>query len=182
WGGGTPVRVTPNSPSYWHGWSPDGATLAYVARKGDGPYDVCTVPAVGGEERRLTSGFAHTHGPDYTPDGAWIWCNGQTGGRMQLWRMRPDGGDVQQMTDDERWNWFPHPSPDGRHVLYLAYEPGTIGHPRDKEVELRLLPAEGGAPRVLLALFGGQGTMNVPNWAPDSRRFAFVQYDRPPAG
>jgi Tol biopolymer transport system component len=178
-GGGTPTRITPHSPSYWHGWSPDGATLAYVAKREGGSYDVCTVPAGGGAESRLTSGFDHTDGPDYTPDGAWIWFNGQKAGRMQLWRIRPDGSEPQQMTDDERWNWFPHPSPDGRHILYIAFEPGTEGHPRDKEVELRLMPAAGGAPKVLHPMFGGQGTINVPCWAPDATRFAFVQYDRP---
>jgi Tol biopolymer transport system component len=179
YGGGTPTRITPNSPSYWHGWSPDGTTLAYVAKRENGPYDVCTVPAAGGPETRLTEGFDHTDGPDFTPDGRWIWFNGQKAGRMQLWRIRPDGSGAEQMTDDERWNWFPHPSPDGKHILYIAFEPGTEGHPRDREVELRLLPATGGRPKVLHPMFGGQGTMNVPCWAPDATRFAFVHYDRP---
>jgi Tol biopolymer transport system component len=98
---------------------------------------------------------------------------------MQIWRIRTDGSDPQQMTDDERWNWFPHPSPDGKNVLYVAYEGGVEGHPRDKEVELRMLPAEGGTPTVLLEMFGGQGTINVPCWAPDGSKFAFVRYARP---
>jgi Tol biopolymer transport system component len=98
---------------------------------------------------------------------------------MQLWRIRPDGSGAEQMTDDDRWSWFPHPSPDGKHVLYIAYPPGTEGHPRDKEVELRLMPAGGGAPRLLHPMFGGQGTINGPCWAPDAQRFAFVHFDRP---
>jgi Tol biopolymer transport system component len=178
-GGGTPKRITPKVPSYWHGWSPDGQTLAYVAQRDGSVYDVFTVGMESGEERRLTSGFEHTDGPDYTPDGRWIWFNGQRDGRMQLWRIPTGGGAPEQMTDDERWNWFPHPSPDGRWVVYVAFEPGTKGHPRDHEVELRLIAADGGRPRVLHPLFGGQGTINVPSWAPDSARFAFVQYDRP---
>ena len=80
------------------------------------------------------------------------------------------------MTSSELANWFPHPSPDGKHVLFLAFPAGTTGHPRDREVELRLLPANGGHDRLLLALFGGQGTINVPCWAPDSASFAFVRY------
>lgn len=178
--GGEPTQITPNQPSYWHGWSPDGQTLTYVHRKSsDEPYRVCTIPATGGEERALTVDFDHTDGPDYTPDGKWIWFNGEKQGRMQLWRIRPDGTDPQQMTDDERWNWFPHPSPDGKSVLYVAYEGGVQGHPRDKEVELRLIPADGGIPKTLLEMFGGQGTINVPCWAPDSTKFAFVRYARP---
>ncbi|MGR3660578.1 MAG: TolB family protein [Paracoccaceae bacterium] len=178
--GGAPTQITPNQPSYWHGWSPDGKTLTYVHRASpDAPYRVCTIPVTGGEERALTVDFDHTDGPDYTPDGAWIWFNGEKQGRMQLWRIRPDGTDPQQMTDDERWNWFPHPSPDGNSVLYVAYEAGVEGHPRDKEVELRLMPADGGPPKTLLKMFGGQGTINVPCWAPDSTKFAFVRYARP---
>lgn len=174
-GGGAPRRVTDKQPSYWHGWSPDGATLAFCGER-TGVFDIYTIGAQGGAETRLTGGLGYNDGPDYTPDGTWIWFNSTRGGTMQLWRMRPDGSAKQQMTDDDRVNWFPHPSPDGNHILYLAYENGTEGHPRDRDVQLRLMPAEGGTPRVLLSLFGGQGSINVPNWAPDSRRFAFVRY------
>jgi Tol biopolymer transport system component len=176
--GGVPKRITKDSPSYWHGWSPDGSTLAYVAKRTD-VFNVYTIPAGGGDETCLTSGFEHTDGPDYTTDCEWIWFNGQKQGCMQLWRMRTDGSDAEQMTDDERWNWFPHPSPDGKKVLYVAYEPGVTGHPRYKDVELRMLPASGGTPDILLEMFGGQGTINVPCWAPDGNKFAFVRYDRP---
>jgi Tol biopolymer transport system component len=173
--GGTPVRVTEKAPSYWHGWSPDGRTLAYVGKRGD-TFQVYTCPVGGGVEFQVTRDFDHCDGPDYTPDGRWIWFNGEKNGAVDLWRVRPDGSDVERMTNDERVNWFPHPSPDGRHVLYLAYEPGVTGHPRDRDVELRLMPAVGGEPRTLLGLLGGQGTINVPCWAPDGRRFAFVRY------
>jgi len=173
--GGALHRVTELSPSYWHGWSPDGARLAYVANR-SGTYQVFTIPVAGGDEFQVTHDFEHCDGPDYSPDGKWIWFNGQRAGSVQLWRCAPDGSNLQQMTSDERVNWFPHPSPDGRHVLYLAYENGIKGHPRDKHVELRLMASEGGAPRTLLQLFGGQGTMNVPCWAPTSDRFAFVRY------
>ena len=173
--GGTPRQVTENTPSYWHGWSPDGAMLAYCGGR-DGVFDIYTIGVEGGAESCLTGGLGHNDGPDYTPDGKWIWFNSTRSATMQLWRMAPDGSAMQQMTNDSRVNWFPHPSPDGRHILYLTYENGTEGHPRDRHVELRLMPAEGGAPCRLLSLFGGQGTINVPNWAPDSQRFAFVRY------
>jgi Tol biopolymer transport system component len=174
--GGSPRKVTEAVPSYWHGWSPDGRTLAYCAQR-DGVFDIYTCPAEGGGETRLTDGKGHSDGPDYTPDGRWIWFNSSRGGTMQLWRVHPDGSGLEQMTHDERVNWFPHPSPDGRNVLYLAYENGVAGHPRDHDVELRLLPAAGGSPRALIKLFGGQGSINVPCWAPGSRRFAFMRYE-----
>ena len=174
-GGGAPVRVTALVPSWWHGWSPDGARLAYTARR-DGVFDIHTIAVTGGAETRVTPGGGHHDGPDYTPDGQWIWFNSDVGGSMDLWRIHPDGTGRERMTDDDRVNWFPHPSPCGQHVLYLSYEPGTEFHPRDRQVQLRLIPAGSGSPRVLVELFGGQGTINVPCWAPDASRFAFMRY------
>ncbi len=174
-GGGRPRRVTKAVPSYWHGWSPDGSTIAYCGIR-DGRKDIYIQPVAGGEETRLTDGTADNDGPDYSADGGWIWFNSTRSGHMQLWRIRPDGTGLQQMTDDERNNWFPHPSPDGAVVLYLAYAEGVEGHPRDHEVELRLMPAGGGRSELLLGLFGGQGSINVPCWAPDGGRFAYVRY------
>lgn len=173
--GGEPVRISEKTPSYFHGWSPDGRRLTYPGFRG-AEAEIFTCPAEGGPERQLTFGFDHCDGPDYTPDGDWIWFNGEVAGAVDLWRIRPDGSDLERMTSDDDVNWFPHPSPDGRHVLYLAYKPGTEGHPADRDVDLRLMPARGGAPRVLLSLFGGQGTLNSPCWASDSRRFAFIRY------
>lgn len=173
--GGVPQRVTDKVPSYWHGWSPDGATLAYVGRRG-GPFALITCPVEGGEETVVTDRFNHVDGPDYTADGQWIWFNGERDGAVDLWRVRPDGTDLEQMTDDAFANWFPHPSPDGRHVLYLAYPEGTAGHPAALEVTLRLMHAGGGDAEVLVRLCGGQGTINVPCWAPDGQRFAFMQF------
>lgn len=175
-GGGTPVQVTQHTPSWWHGWSPDGARLAYPAVR-DGQFDIYTIGVDGGPETRVTDGrFAHTDGPDYTPDGRWIWFNAETrDGSCDLWRIRPDGTGLTRMTRGDSVDWFPHPSPDGADVLYLAYEPGTEGHPAERPVELRLMPAEGGASRPLCRLLGGQGTINVPSWAPGDGAFAFVE-------
>jgi len=175
--GGDPRLVTPKGPSYWHGWSPDGATLAYCAERG-GEYDVYTIPATGGEETRLTTTPGLDDGPDYAPDGR-IWFNSARTGVMKIWRMEPDGRNQTQMTRNEEYaDWFPHPSPDGKHVVFLSYDRSVEGHPPDKEVVLRLMPLAGGEPRVIARLFGGQGTINVPSWSPDSTRIAFVSYRR----
>jgi TolB protein len=173
--GGTPRLVTEKGPSYWHGWSPDGQTLAYCAER-DGEYDVYAIPAAGGPERRLTASPGLDDGPDYAPDGS-IWFNSERSGLMKIWRMGPDGSNQRQMTYDDEWaDWFPHPSPDGRWVVFLSYDRSVQGHPPNKDVVLRLMPLEGGEPRIIARLFGGQGTLNVPSWSPDSRRFAFVSY------
>jgi Tol biopolymer transport system component len=174
--GGEPVAVTREAPSWWHGWSPDGGTIVYAAARGSRVVDIWSCPAAGGAERRLTFGEGHSDGPDFSADGRWIWYNCDRSGRAQIWRMRPDGTGHEQVFEDVSVNWFPHPSPDGRHVLYLAYPAGTEGHPRDREVRLVLADAEGRNRRVIAAFNGGQGTMNVPNWAPDGSAFAYVRY------
>jgi TolB protein len=174
-GGGTPRRITELAPSYWHGWSPDGKTLAYCAER-NGNFDIYTIPVEGGEEKRLTTATGLDDGPDYSHDGKYIYFNSERTGTMQIWRMKTDGSEQQQVTSDEYNNWFAHPSPDGKWLVLLSYEKDVKGHPANKDVMLRLMPVGGGEIQVLAKLFGGQGTINVPSWSPDSRNLAFVSY------
>lgn len=185
--GGTPVRVSNEHDTpfhyYLHGISPDGAMLAYVAVEGKGEgrrINIFTIPSVGGPDTRLSDISKPNDGPEYSPDGAWIYFNSERAadrpGHAQIFRMRPDGTGIEQLTFDGRVNWFPHLSPDGRQMVYISYPEGTLGHPADKNVILRLMHPDGGEPRDLGAFNGGQGTINVNSWAPDSRRFAYVAY------
>lgn len=173
--GGAPRQVTGHNPSYWHGWSPDGGTLAFVGKRG-GVFDIYTIGVDGGEERRLTDGTGHNDGPDYSPDGKWIYFNSSRIARNQIWRMHPDGTGLERLTDDGHADWFPHPSPDGRHVVFVSFSGDTEGHPRDRQVGMRMMNSDGSGLRTLFDLFGGQGSINVPSWSPDSREFAYVRY------
>jgi hypothetical protein len=174
--GGTPRRVTQRAHSNWHGWSPDGKTLCFCGMR-NGQVDVYAIPAAGGEEVQLTRSTGHNDGPDYSPDGKYIYFNSDRTGVMQIWRMRPDGSGQEQLTSDEFNNWFPHISPDGKRMVFLSYEKGVTGHPPDKDVMLRIMTLSDGKISVLAKLFGGQGTINVPSWSPDSRQVAFVSYE-----
>jgi hypothetical protein len=173
--GGAPREVTPQGPSYWHGWSPDGKTLAFVGERNN-EFDIYTIPFEGGSETRLTTAKGLDDGPDYSPDGDFIYFNSVRTGRMQIWRMKPDGSAQEQITNDDSNNWFPHISPDGQWMVFLTYDKSVEGHPENKDVMLRLMSLRDRKITVLAKLFGGQGTINVASWSPDSTQLAFVSY------
>ncbi len=180
---GTPQMITPLTPSYFHGWSADNQTVAYVAiREPSTTFNIYTKNISGGKEIALTSTEEHQHvdGCEYSPDGKYIYYNASKSGNMQLWRMRPDGSAKEQLTFDMHRNWFPHISPDGRWIAYISFPPNIElnDHPAYKRVTLNLLPVDGGKPKVIAYLYGGQGTINVPSWSPDSTHFAFVSNSR----
>jgi hypothetical protein len=177
--GGTPQRITPLTPSYMHSWSPDGKFLLYTGGR-NGEFDIYRIASDGsGAEVRLTTARGVDDGPEFTPDGKYIYFNSVRSGKMQIWRMTADGKNQERVTNDSYNNWFPHISPDGKWIAMISYddeldEIDPSDHPYYKRVYLRLMPVEGGAPKVIAYVYGGQGTINVPSWSPDSRTIAFV--------
>jgi TolB protein len=188
--GASPRLVTTNSPSYFHGWSPDGKWLAFVGKRGE-HFNIFRIPVSGGNEEQLTSSPVNDDGPDYSPDGKWVYINSNRNG-WDIWRFPADGAGpsdskAERITSDELEDWFPHPSPDGKWLVFLSLPKGTPGHDVKTNVQLRMMPMPQSAPHVATAdarsiqslaqIFGGQGTINVNSWSPDSRKFAFVSYE-----
>jgi Tol biopolymer transport system component len=184
-------QMTFESPSYFHGWSPDSRTLAFVAqRHGSGQYDIYSMPAAGGPEKQLTSNIHQDDGPDYSPDGKWIYINSDRSGKEAIWRFPAEGagpGDAkaEMVINDALEDWFPHIAPDGKRIVYIGYPAGTPTHnPRNVQIELKVVDVHDGkvAPvqKTLVRATGGQGSMNVNSWAPDSTRFAYVTYEAMP--
>ena len=187
--GGVPVKVSNDKDPalrfryYLHGISPDGQTLAYVGyeRPADATATrICLIPAAGGADIALTDGSCPVDGPEYSADGNWIYYNSEAAatrpGHAQIFRMRPDGSGIEQLTQDERVNWFPHASPDGSLFAYISFPSGTLGHPADKDVILRTMAPDGSGMVDIDRFNGGQGSMNVASWAPGSQAFAYVRY------
>jgi TolB protein len=175
-GGGEAKQITPTGPSYMHGWSPDGKWIVFCGDR-NGEYDVYRIPSGGGPEQRLTTTKGLDDGPEYSPDGKYIYFNSVRSGLMQVYRMKADGTEQTQLTNDDYNNWFPHISPDGKWIVYITFLKDEVSpgdHPFYKHVYLRIMPANGGPSKVVAYLYGGQGTINTPSWAPDSRHLAFV--------
>ena len=179
----SPEVIGGTTPQYYvHGLSPDGATLCCVQIAPDNAqsHGICTIPAIGGAATMLLQLGVPVDGPEYSADGQWIWFNGEINarrsGHSQLFRMRIDGSAVEQVTDDERVNWFPHPSPDGESVVYLSYVTGTQGHPADQQVEIRVIASDLSREPIVIPVSGGQGSINSRSWSPLGNFFAFVQY------
>ncbi len=188
---GSNVRqVTTVSPSYFHGWSPDGKYLSYVAQRNGSSYDVYRIPFAGGPEERLTMDAGYDDGPDYSPDGKWIYFNSDRGGGWNIWRIPfggagPDDAKAERVTNDEWEDWFPHPSPNGKLLVFLSFPAGTTNHNGRMEIQLRMMPMPGNtlkaAPiETVVKIFGGQGTINVNSWSPDSKQFGYVVYESIP--
>ncbi len=173
--GGMPKKITERGPSYLHGWSPDNKYLIYTAER-EGVYNIYRIPADGGKEKKLTDTKGLDDGSEYSPDGKYIYFNSTRTGTMQLWRMEADGKNPTQLTFDELNDWFPHVSPDNKWLVFISFpeEVPADQHLFYKRVLLRLMPIQGGEPKVIGYLYGGQGSINVPSWSPDGKKIAFV--------
>ncbi|MDJ1113120.1 TolB family protein [Microbacterium dauci] len=183
--GGTAVRITDPDDPHWHflhGVRPDAGRIAYTAleladgRAVQGGIRVANID--GSDDRAITPGQV-ADGSEWSPDGEWVYLNTEvfSPGHAQIARMREDGSELEQLTFDERVNWFPHLAPGGEATVYLSYPPGTQGHPADLTVELRVVRGDDWAhPQTVATLPGGQGTINVHSWSPEGARFAYVDY------
>ena len=176
-GSDNPRQITDpaNGQSYLHGWSPDGTQLIFTGLR-DEQWDIWSIDVSSGKEINLTQHESKDDGSEFTPDGEWIYFNSVRTGTMQIWRMKADGSNQEQITFDSFNNWFPHISPDGKWIVYIAFpeDMDPTSHPFYKRVNLKLMPTSGGFPKTIAYLYGGQGTINVPSWSPDSRSIAFV--------
>ena len=186
-GGGRTRRVTDDDDvrHYLHGVSPDGTTLGFVRRdRSGGPGRLALIASDGGPVTVVDTGAGHIDGPEWSPDGEWIYFNTERWasdpGHAQLARVpseNPAADKVERLISTGTVDWFPHLAPNGRLAVYLQYQKGTTGHPEDRDIELVLVgTGDWSAPLARVPVFGGQGTINVNSWSPDSKRFAFVSY------
>lgn len=175
--GGIPTLITEKAPSYLHGFSPDGKSMIFTGgREEKNNFEIYSINIKTKEETRLTNSPGLDDGSEYSPDGKYIYFNSVRSGKMQVWRMNPDGSNPERITKDEWNNWFPHISPNGKMLVYIAFGDDVLpdDHPFYKHVTLRLMNLETREVKILAHLYGGQGTINVPSWSPDSKKIAFV--------
>nr|WTB30669.1 hypothetical protein OG781_15240 [Streptomyces sp. NBC_00830] len=147
--GGSVRRVT-DEDDVWHflhGVSPDGKTLGFVRIDTSGsPSRLALIPSEGGPVTVVDTGAGHIDGPEWSPDGDWIYINTERWasrpGHAQLARVpsaNPCADTMERMVSTVTVDWFPHLAPDGRLAVYLQYPTGTEGHPENLPVELVLV-------------------------------------------
>ena len=161
--------------SWFHSWSPDGKQLIYMGDRNN-QQNIWAIDIATKKETQLTHTPTLDDGPEYTPDGQCIYFNSVRTGTMKIFRMKPDGSDQEQITFDEYNDWFPHISPDGKQLIYIAFpkEIDPTTHPFYKKVTLKTMPISGGVPKSIAYFYGGQGSINTPSWSPDGKFVAFI--------
>jgi len=109
--------------------SPDGASVAFVkvvVNEKENRYETSlyTVPANGGDTRRLTAGIRDT-GPRWSPDGkslAFVRSIEKDGKPQagQIYLLRMDGGEARPLTDVARGASEPEWAADGKRIAFIA--------------------------------------------------------------
>ena len=113
-------------------WTPDGR-IVYRSNAGGGA-EIWAMNADGSNQKQLTSDARVFRGLSVSPDGRYIFFASDRAGQFNIWRADADGSNLKQLTDGEG-DYFPHPTPDGR---WVVFQRGKI------EPKLWKAPAEGG--------------------------------------
>ena len=123
--GGVPRLITENYPSYWHGVSPDNQWVTYCAMK----REMGCVQGASWRRNQADRRRRVGRRSEYSYDGQWIYFNSHRGGRMHIYRMRPDGSEQTRLTFDDPDNWFPtlHPTIKARRIsrIWKTRKAGT---------------------------------------------------------
>lgn len=149
-------------------WTPDGK-IVYRSVAGGEP-NVWIMATDGTGQKQLSINTSQNFDPAVSPDGRHIiWASRRTGS-TNLWRMDIDGGNAKQITSGVG-DYFPEISPDGKWVLYTAYDPVSSYWLVWKTT------ADGGAPVRMT-----EKESALPAISPDGKLFACNYQDEPGAG
>jgi TolB protein len=101
-------------------WTPD-RKIVYRSVAGGEP-NVWIMSADGSSQRQLSVNSSQNFDPIVSPDGRYIVWGSKRVGNTNLWQMEIDGSNPKQITSGAG-DYFPDYSPDGKWILYTAYDP-----------------------------------------------------------
>lgn len=127
----------------------------------------------GGNVIRLTDNEYYEAEVSVSPDGEWIVFGRQIDGKMDLWRMRPDGSDERQITFTEDWQeGAPLYLPDSETIMMRAWKRSEYGKIRPTPMTVFTIKHDG-SERTARTF---DRDMNwAPYPAPDGRHYVFVR-------
>lgn len=142
--------------------SPDGKTLAI-----DLQGSIYTLPASGGEARRITGLFEDARQPVWSPDGKWITFFAYLDGNYNLWTIAPDGTKQHQLTWGAYDDREPAYSHDGRYIAFASDRDNPLGG----SYNIWVLEVATGAVR---RITNDTSENHMPTWSPDDKEIAFA--------
>ncbi len=119
------TRLTSNPANDWGPvWAPDGSRIAFY-RAGPGLVPtVYVVELLGSEETAVTDGVVPANAVDWSSDGEWLFVWMAPEGSFDIYRIRPNGTDLDQITDSPGSEGPGAVSPDGTLIAFSYAGPG----------------------------------------------------------
>jgi Omp85 superfamily domain/WD40-like Beta Propeller Repeat len=154
-------------------WSPDGRAFAIAAKHGGRDDLVIFDMQRNRVSRRIPIALHGVTTPSWSPDGSELVFTGDDGGLTDLYLVHADGTGLRRLTNDKYADLQPAWSPDGRTIAFVTDRgPETSFETlRFAPLRIALYDVATGTIRVLDQL---EGRNINPQWAPDSRSFAYV--------
>jgi len=136
-------------------------TIAYMARQGDGLWQIFVMDTDGTGAHSISDGTGNDTSPVWSPDGRRVLFVSQRDGNREVYVMDIDGGNLQNLTNNAADDWTPAWSPDGSQIAFSSNRSGGW----------EIFTADATGENVQQLTAGGSNIS--PAWSPDGTQLVF---------